>query len=154
MRKQGPMNCARRATSRKRRSGSEGGVYRVAAHTAAGALAGGVPGALGAGTSAAAVPIMAKAIDQMGLPEPVRQALIATAGTLTGAVVGGASGAAAALNQTTNNYLEHEQIERFKAQLRAPGRAAMRARDDRLLEGRRTRAKRGCQYLRHEAAAR
>ena len=34
----------------------EGGVYRVAAHTAVGALAGGVPGALGAGTSAAAVP--------------------------------------------------------------------------------------------------
>ena len=97
----------------------EGGVYRVAAHTAVGALAGGVPGALGAGTSAAAVKKLGDAIDALGLPEPVRQALIAAAGTTVGAVTGGATGATAAFNQTVNNYLNHEQMKRLRADLAA-----------------------------------
>jgi hypothetical protein len=95
------------------RKWDEGGVYRVAAHTAMGALAGGAGGALGAGASAAAVPVIADAVNAMDLPEPVRQAVIAAAGTAVGAVAGSTAGAASALNQTLNNYLKHEQWEQL-----------------------------------------
>jgi filamentous hemagglutinin len=56
----------------------EGGVYRVAAHAAAGGLAGGVAGAAGAGVSAAAVPLVDDALKPLDLPQPVSQALVAT----------------------------------------------------------------------------
>ncbi|WP_215407187.1 hypothetical protein [Janthinobacterium sp. JC611] len=85
----------------------EGGVYRVAAHTAAGALAGGVGGALGAGASAAAMPKIGEMIDGMDLPEPVKQALGAAAATSIGAAAGGVAGAATAFNTDVNNRMLH-----------------------------------------------
>ncbi|MBT2323169.1 hypothetical protein J7E62_12525 [Variovorax paradoxus] len=54
---------------------AEGGEYRVALHTAAGALSGGVTGAIGAGASAALMPRLGETIAEMGLPTPVAQAL-------------------------------------------------------------------------------
>ncbi|MED5596360.1 two-partner secretion domain-containing protein [Janthinobacterium sp. P210006] len=85
----------------------EGGVYRVAAHTAAGALAGGVGGALGAGASAAAMPKIGEMIDGMDLPEPVKQALGAVTATAIGTVTGGIAGTASALNTDLNNRQLH-----------------------------------------------
>ncbi|MEJ8827514.1 hypothetical protein WKW80_37000, partial [Variovorax humicola] len=83
----------------------EGGAYRIAAHAAAGALAGGVNGAAGAGASALAVPVIAEQIANLDLPVAVKQALVLATGAAVGAVTGGAGGAASAFNETTNNYL-------------------------------------------------
>jgi hypothetical protein len=98
------------------RKWDEGGAYRVAAHIAVGGLSGGLEGALGSGSSAAAVPHLAEAINAAGLPEPVRQAVIAAAGTAVGALTGGTTGATTGFNQTANNYLRHEEAAR-RAQL-------------------------------------
>ncbi|MBP0597384.1 hemagglutinin repeat-containing protein [Herbaspirillum sp. LeCh32-8] len=89
----------------------EGGIYRVALHTLAGGLAGGVAGASGAGVSAASIADIGKLINQLDLPDGVKKGLIAAAGTAVGAAVGGASGAAAGFNQTVNNYLKHDEVE-------------------------------------------
>jgi len=89
----------------------EGGSYRVALHTLAGGLTGGVAGAAGAGLSAATIPDIAQAIQELDLPEGVNKGLIAAAGTAVNAVVGGTQGAASGFNQTLNNYLKHDEIE-------------------------------------------
>ncbi|WP_449768921.1 two-partner secretion domain-containing protein [Herbaspirillum chlorophenolicum] len=89
----------------------EGGAYRVALHTLAGGLAGGIAGAAGAGASAATIPDIAKAIQDMGLPDGVSKGLTAAAGAAVGAIAGGAQGAASGFNQTINNYLTHEEDE-------------------------------------------
>ncbi|MDE2442504.1 MAG: hemagglutinin repeat-containing protein, partial [Betaproteobacteria bacterium] len=88
----------------------EGGAYRIALHTLAGALTGGVDGALGAGASAAAIPQISEQIKAMGLPKATQDALIALADTAVGAAVGGTAGGSAALNQVANNYLKHDEI--------------------------------------------
>ncbi|MDC8760326.1 hemagglutinin repeat-containing protein [Janthinobacterium fluminis] len=87
----------------------EGGAYRVAAHAAAGALGGGLGGALGAGLSAKAMPVIGDLIDDMGLPEPVRQALSAAAAGAIGAVAGGGAGVAGAFNTDVNNRMMHSE---------------------------------------------
>lgn len=94
---------------------ADGGRYRVALHAAVGAAVGGVQGAAGAGTSAALVPTFAEAIDKTDLPKAAKAALIASAGTLLGAAVGGKSGAGAALSETTNNFLSHPEARQREA---------------------------------------
>jgi hypothetical protein len=84
---------------------ADGGAYRIGLHAATGALAGGLDGALGAGTSAGLTPILGEKIAELNLPEPVRQGLTQVTGTLIGASVGGTAGAATALGETANNYL-------------------------------------------------
>ncbi len=86
---------------------SEGGSARVALHTAVGALTGGTAGAVGAGTSQAAIDHVGEALRGADLPLEVKQALIASAGTAMGAAASGGSvvGGATALNATANNYL-------------------------------------------------
>ncbi|MGE4399435.1 MAG: hemagglutinin repeat-containing protein [Campylobacterales bacterium] len=92
----------------------EGGIYRVALHTAAGGMGGGLAGAAGAGVSAKTIPEIGKAIDEMNLPKEVKTALVAISGTVVGAAAGtvtggGTSGAItggnAGFTQTVNNYL-------------------------------------------------
>ncbi len=85
----------------------EGGAYRVALHTAAGALSGGVSGALGAGASAALMPHLGQAINDLGLPAPVAQALGAVTAAAIGATVGGTAGAASAYSVDINNRQLH-----------------------------------------------
>jgi len=85
----------------------EGGDYRVALHTAAGALGGGVAGAIGAGTSAALMPGIGEAINGMGLPTPVAQALGAVAAASIGGVAGGPAGVASAYSIDINNRQLH-----------------------------------------------
>ena len=86
---------------------SEGGIYRVALHTAAGALAGGVQGAAGAATSATALPNLAKLIDNIDAPDSVKQALAQVGAAALGGAVGGAAGLASAVNVEANNRQLH-----------------------------------------------
>ncbi|MGX9772324.1 two-partner secretion domain-containing protein [Janthinobacterium aestuarii] len=88
----------------------EGGLARVALHTAIGALAGGANGALGAGAAALSTDSIAKQLKQLDMPETLRDALTLAAGAAVGAAAGGATGAAAAANEVANNYLKHEEI--------------------------------------------
>nr|WP_307753748.1 hemagglutinin repeat-containing protein [Xanthomonas albilineans] len=83
----------------------EGGAYRVAAHAAMGALGGGVQGALGAGAAASAAPRLNELTKD--LPDGVREAVGAGLAAGLGSVTGGASGAATAFNEDTNNRQLH-----------------------------------------------
>ena len=96
----------------------EGGTYRVAAHTAVGALGGGAGGALGAGGVAAAAPMLQDLQDGVagGLVEHgaspetavrVSQGLAELTSAGLGAVVGGTQGAGSALATDTNNRMLH-----------------------------------------------
>jgi filamentous hemagglutinin len=98
----------------------EGGFYRMALHTAAGALAGGVDGALGAGTVATAAPALETIQERMGialvdagLSEPaarfVSQGVAQLTATGLGATVGHTSGAGLGLVVDTNNRMNHAQ---------------------------------------------
>jgi filamentous hemagglutinin len=84
----------------------EGGAYRVLAHTAVGALTGGVDGAIGAGAAAASAPTRAQITQD--LPAGVKDAVGVALGAALGAAGGGAAGAAAALNEDVNNRLLHQ----------------------------------------------
>jgi hypothetical protein len=78
-----------------------------------------VQGALGAGASAASTPTVADAINQLGLPEAIRQAVITGAGAAIGAVAGGTAGAVTGGNEVANNYLKHAQLQAKRDQLAA-----------------------------------
>jgi filamentous hemagglutinin len=93
----------------------EGGEYRVALHAGLGLLAGGVQGAVGATASAALMPEIGKAITDMDVPEPVKQALGAVAAATIGAAVGDVSGAVAGVNIDLNNRQLHPtETQRIK----------------------------------------
>ncbi|WP_211467560.1 hemagglutinin repeat-containing protein [Collimonas silvisoli] len=98
----------------------EGGEYRVALHTAAGALTGNLAGAAGALVSAESMKTIGDAIGKMGLPMSVTEGLQQVAAAALGAVVGGGAGAASSVNVVANNL-----------QLDPKQRAAMQ----RLMEG-------------------
>ncbi|WP_332777567.1 hemagglutinin repeat-containing protein, partial [Polaromonas sp.] len=96
----------------------EGGVYRIALHTAAGALSGGASGAAGAAASASAAPLLNELQDgiQQGLqtaglsPEVAKGIAQSVAGLTAagvGAAVGGVQGAATALTVDVNNRQLH-----------------------------------------------
>jgi len=85
----------------------EGGDYRVAAHAAAGALSGGVTVALAAGASATLMPKIGEAIADMGLAEPVAQALGAATAAAIGGAIGGTAGAGSAYSIDMNNRQLH-----------------------------------------------
>lgn len=84
---------------------SEGGLYRTALHTAAGALSGGAAGAL---TASTVMPEFGKLIDKMALPAPVRQGLEQVTAAAIGSVAGGSAGLAAAVNAEANNRQLHQ----------------------------------------------
>ncbi|WP_217900186.1 hemagglutinin repeat-containing protein [Noviherbaspirillum humi] len=90
----------------------EGGKARIALHTASGALGGGAAGAIGAGSSAALVPVIAEDINKLDVPTTVKRGLIAVTGTAVGAALGGQIGAASGLTQTTNNFLLHQEASK------------------------------------------
>jgi filamentous hemagglutinin len=86
---------------------AEGGDYRIALHAAAGAMTGGINGAAGAMASAEAMPQIAKVIDELDLPNTVKQGLAQVTAAAIGAVVGGATDVAASLNVEANNRQLH-----------------------------------------------
>ncbi len=89
----------------------EGGVYRVAAHTALGAIAtGSVEGALASGTTAVSIPAVGKYLEEQGVDETTRDALLLGLSAATGAIVGGdTASTASSVNQTQNNFLSHKK---------------------------------------------
>ncbi|AHX12838.1 hemagglutinin [Dyella jiangningensis] len=100
----------------KKLSGMENGsVGATALHTLAGgavaALGGGnaLDGAIGAGVSEAITPAMAKYLAGQSIIRNEYASLMQLGGLAIGAVVGGGSGAAAALDGTKYNYLTHQQ---------------------------------------------
>jgi hypothetical protein len=97
----------------------EGGMNRVALHTAVGMLTGGFNGAAGAASSQMAVPVLGDMLKEANLPVELKEALILTAGTLIATGTGGTAGAGAGLNATGNNYLTHAQLQSKKQQLDA-----------------------------------
>ncbi|ALU88770.1 filamentous hemagglutinin outer membrane protein [Herbaspirillum rubrisubalbicans M1] len=88
---------------------SEGGEYRVGAHTAIGLLGGGVGGALGAAASASLMPDIAKQIEKLKLPPALETAVSLAAAAGIGAAVGGDAGAASAYNVDLNNRILHKE---------------------------------------------
>jgi filamentous hemagglutinin len=96
----------------------EGGAYRIALHTAIGGLAGGASGALGAGATAAAAPLLNELQDNIakglkdagasdGIAKVAGQLIAGTTAAGIGAVVGGAGGAMTGFNVDANNRQLH-----------------------------------------------
>ncbi|MCZ8255919.1 MAG: hemagglutinin repeat-containing protein, partial [Polaromonas sp.] len=98
---------------------SANGNCRIAGHTVIGALGGGIEGALGAAGSTALAPYLSKAIDDLGITGPARDALVAGLSSTIGGVLGGTAGAAGAFNEVTNNYLTSKQWEALAQALKA-----------------------------------
>ena len=104
----------------------EGGVYRIALHTASGALGGGLSGAAGAVASASAAPLMNQLQDGIantlqtaglsaGAAKGIAQGVTALTAAGVGAAVGGAQGAATAMTVDANNRQLHPtEIKRIK----------------------------------------
>lgn len=93
----------------------ETGTARVGLHTLAGLLGGGVGGAAGAAASTLSAPAIDAAIAQLGLPDSVRNVLVAGTAAALGGAVGGTAGAAGAVNEAANNYLTSQQeVQRDK----------------------------------------
>ncbi|CAN7756650.1 hemagglutinin repeat-containing protein [Pseudorhodoferax sp. LjRoot39] len=86
---------------------AEGGAYRVAAHAAVGALTGGLNGLVGAGASAYVTATIGQSIDDMDVPDPVKQMLGAASAAAVGAIVGGPAGAAPGFTVDLNNRQQH-----------------------------------------------
>ena len=88
---------------------AEGGAYRVALHTLVGAIAtGSVDGALASGTTAVSIPAVGRYLDEQGVDETTKAALLLGLSAGIGAVVGGdIASTASSVNQTQNNYLNH-----------------------------------------------
>jgi hypothetical protein len=93
----------------------ETGTSRVALHTLAGLLGGGISGAAGAAASTLSVPAIDSAVSELGLPDGLRSVLVAGAAATVGGAVGGTAGAAAATNEAANNYLTSlQEVQRDK----------------------------------------
>jgi filamentous hemagglutinin len=125
----GDENAAKELLSEAAKWG-DGGIYRVALHTASGALAGGLNGALGAAASAESADLMNKlqdstqdALQKAGLSaeaaKAVAQGVTALTATVVGAAVGGVQGAATALTVDANNRQLHPEEKALAAQLAA-----------------------------------
>ena len=94
---------------------AEGGAYRVAMHTLVGAIAtGSVEGAFASGTTAVSVPAVSHYLDEQGVDEKTKNALLLGLSAVVGATAGGNTASTAnSVNQTQNNYLNHIQLENW-----------------------------------------
>ncbi|WP_426114289.1 hemagglutinin repeat-containing protein [Massilia sp. PWRC2] len=103
---------------------AEGGIYRVAAHTALGAFGGGVGGAVGATAAALAAPTLDSIQNAMqgeltkaglgnGAAGAAAKLIAASTAMVLGGAAGGGTGAAAGLNTDANNRLLHPKELKF-----------------------------------------
>jgi len=97
----------------------DGGAYRVALHTLVGAIAtGSVEGALSSGTTAVSIPAVRKYLDNQGVDETTKSALLLGLSAGIGATVGGdTASTATSYSQTDNNYLRHNDIQALGEQI-------------------------------------
>ncbi|UXZ04802.1 hemagglutinin repeat-containing protein [Moraxella nasicaprae] len=95
---------------------SEGGVYRVALHTAVGALGTGtIEGAISAGATAYTIPKIDEYLKEQGFDETTRQTALLTLSAGIGATVGGDTASTANnAGQVQWNYLSHKENERLR----------------------------------------
>lgn len=111
----------------------ENGTYRIALHTATGALGGGLSGAAGAAASASTANLMNELQDSIqqslqaaGLNEGAAKVLAQGVATLTaagvGSVIGGVHGAATAATVDANNRALHPTDKQLAAKLAAKGK--------------------------------
>ena len=84
------------------------GVARALAHGVVGGLTRGVPGAVGAVSGTITAPLVANLLREKNIPDPLVDVLTALASTAAGALTGKASGASAAFNEVTGNFLPDE----------------------------------------------
>jgi hypothetical protein len=98
---------------------ADGGAYRVALHTLVGAIAtGSVEGALASGTTAVSIPAVDKYLEEQGVDETTRDALLLGLSAGVGAVVGGdTASTASSFSQTQNNFLSHKDRKALNALL-------------------------------------
>ncbi|MBP2281671.1 hypothetical protein H4W00_002484 [Psychrobacter sp. PL19] len=98
---------------------ADGGAYRVALHTLVGAIAtGNVEGALATGTTAVSIPAVDKYLEEQGVDETTRDALLLGLSAAAGAIVGGdTASTASSVNQTQNNFLSHKDRKALNALL-------------------------------------
>ncbi|MGP9513897.1 hypothetical protein ACT3RN_15105, partial [Psychrobacter sp. AOP5-GZ1-6] len=94
---------------------AEGGTYRVALHTLVGAIAtGSVDGALASGTTAVSISAVGRYLDEHGVDEATKKALLLGLSAGIAATAGGDTASTAnSINQTQNNYLNHIQLENW-----------------------------------------
>ena len=94
---------------------ADGGAYRVALHTLVGAIAtGSVEGALASGTTAVSIPAIGRYLDEQGVDETTRNALLLGLSAAAGAIVGGdTASTASSVNQTQNNFLSHKERDKL-----------------------------------------
>ena len=92
---------------------SEGGIYRAALHTLVGAIAtGSVEGAFASGTTAVSVPAVSRYLDEQGVDETTKNALLLGLSAGIGSAIGGdTASTATSFSQTDNNYLRHNDIQ-------------------------------------------
>ncbi|MFM8341818.1 MAG: chitosanase, partial [Methylomonas sp.] len=90
-------------------SWGEGGSSRIALHSVIAGLSGYYGAAVGTAVSQALVPHLGELLILASLDPIVKQVLIEAAGFAIGSVAGN-SGAVAAFNATTNNYLMHNRL--------------------------------------------
>ncbi|NBD20311.1 hypothetical protein GTZ97_06455 [Aquabacterium fontiphilum] len=95
------------------------GTMRLLAHTVVGGLTGNVAGAAGAAASTAGSPLLLDALANAGLDPDLARGLAALASTALGAAVGGSTGAMAAFNEVSNNFLNHQQQRQYAQALTA-----------------------------------
>ena len=92
---------------------SEGGIYRAALHTLVGAIAtGSVEGAFASGTTAVSIPAVSRYLDEQGVDETTKNALLLGLSAGIGSAIGGdTASTATSFSQTDNNYLRHNDIQ-------------------------------------------
>ncbi|CAM8657583.1 Filamentous haemagglutinin, N-terminal [Oxalobacteraceae bacterium] len=93
----------------------DSGTARVLAHALIGGLTGNVQGALGAAAGTLTAAHVGQALRDAGIDGALADGLTAIASSATGAIVGNTSGAAAAFNEVSNNYLSHPEARRYAA---------------------------------------
>jgi filamentous hemagglutinin len=93
----------------------DSGTARVLAHTLIGGLTGNVEGALGAAAGTLTAAHLGQALRDAGIDGALADGLTAIASSAAGAIVGSTSGAAAAFNEVSNNYLSHPEARRYAA---------------------------------------
>ncbi|MDH2274520.1 hypothetical protein [Moraxella porci] len=101
----------------------EGGIYRVALHTATAALATGtIEGAASAGTTAYAIPKIDEYLKEQGFDETARHSALLALSAGIGTTVGGdAASTANNAGQTQWNYLTHKELQAKIIELNACG---------------------------------
>ncbi|OOS02728.1 hypothetical protein B0189_09940, partial [Moraxella cuniculi] len=95
---------------------AEGGIYRIALHTATAALATGtIEGAVSAGTTAYTIPKIDEYLTKQGFDETTRQTALLALSAGIGATIGGDTASTVNnVGQTRWNYLYHESALRNK----------------------------------------